>query len=113
MAGRTIRVELDDATVTALDGLVRQDGRPRSQIVTAAVKTFIDLSPAARLALFAIDGFATDDERNLAMALIGQVAIDVYRGILAARQGAVTAEQEPEADIESLLSLEGLHDPDD
>jgi predicted transcriptional regulator len=111
VAGKTIRAEIDDATALALDGVARHDGRPRSQIVTTAVKTFIDLSPAARLALFAIDGLATEDERSLAMALIGQVAIDAYRGILAARQGADPVGEEP--DTAALLSLLGADDCDD
>ena len=103
MAGRTIRAELDDATATALDELVQQEGRPRSQIAAAAVKAFVNFSPAARLALFAIDGLATEDERAVAMALIGQMAIEAYQGMLAARQGAGAPEDE--LDIEALLSL--------
>jgi hypothetical protein len=95
--------EIDDATASALDNLVQQEGRPRSHLVGAAVKAFIDFSPAARLALFAIDGLATEDERAAAMALIGQMAIEAYQGMLAARQGAGDAE--PEADIEGFLDL--------
>jgi len=101
--GRTVRAELDDATAIALDELVRQERRPRSHVLTAALKAFLEFSPAARLALFAIDGFATEDERAAAMALIGQSVIDAYQEILDARQGAGAAEQEP--DIEALLSL--------
>jgi predicted transcriptional regulator len=100
---RTIRAEIDDATASALDELVQQDGRPRSHLVGAAVKAFIDFSPAARLALFAIDGLAAEDERAVAMALIGQMAIDAYQGMLAARQGVGDQAQDP--DIEAFLDL--------
>jgi predicted transcriptional regulator len=102
---RSIRAEIDDVTAAALDELVRREGRPRSHLVGAAVKAFIDFSPAARLALFAIDGLATEDERAAAMALVGQSAINAYQGILAAREGVGDAEEEPEADIEALLDL--------
>ena len=75
MAGRTINAEIDDTTAAALDDLVLQEGRSRSQIVTAAVKALLEFSPAARLAFFAIDGLAARDERSAAMRLIGQGAI--------------------------------------
>ena len=96
---RTIRMEIDDATASALDELVRKEGRPRSQFLTTAARAVVGLSPTARLALFAIDGLATEDERAAAMFLIGQSAIDAYQGILAARQGG------GDPDIEALLSL--------
>ena len=86
MTGRTIRAEIDERDAAALDELARIEGRSRSRIVAAAVKTFLELAPAARLALFAIDGLATEDERAAAMAVVGQSAIDAYQAILANRQ---------------------------
>lgn len=100
---RTVRLEIDETTAAALDELVRQEERPRSQFLTMAAKVILELSPAARLALFAIDGLATEDERAVAISLIGHSAIHACQGILAARQGRGAAEEEP--DFEALLSL--------
>ena len=42
-----------------------------------------------------IDGLATEDERAVAMALIGEMTIEAYRGMLVARQGAGVAGKSP------------------
>jgi hypothetical protein len=95
MAGRTIRAELDHDTARALEDMVRIEGRPRSHILEVALNTFLNLSPAARLALFAVDGLVTEQERGVAMAVIGQSVVETYQEILVARQGTSTGE-EPE-----------------
>lgn len=87
MAGGTIAAHVDGRTREALRDVATAENRSPSQIVSVALRTMMDLSPAARRALYAIDGMATDEERAYAMKLLGRSALKAHERLLDSRHG--------------------------
>lgn len=61
------------------------ENRSPSQIQAVAIKAMLSLSPSARRALFAIDGIATEQEREFAGRMLGRAVLRAYDCILDAR----------------------------
>ena len=81
----TVATHLDRVTITRLRSLARIENRSPSQIQAVAIKAMLGLSPGARRALFAIDGIATEQERELAARMLGRAILTAYDRILDAR----------------------------
>ncbi|SMH52348.1 hypothetical protein [Mesorhizobium australicum] len=84
MAG-TVAAHIDEKTRERLRNTADSESRSPSQIMGVAVKTMLSLSPAARRALFAIDGAASEDERQLAMRIVGRSALKAHERLIVAR----------------------------
>jgi len=81
----TVATHLDGATVTRLRSIASVENRSPSQIQAVAIKAMLSLSPGARRALFAIDGIATEREREFAARMFGRAVLTAYDRILDAR----------------------------
>ena len=88
MAGGTVGAHVDEATIGALDELISIENRPKSQVVSVALKVMLGLSPGARRALFALDGLSTEEERDVAMNMIGRSVLKAYEALLDSRLSA-------------------------
>jgi len=86
MAAGTVAAHTDEATVARLRRVAGTENRPSSQILGVALKAILTMSPAARRALYAIDGSAEKTEREFAMKLVGRAALKAYEAIIEARQ---------------------------
>ncbi len=81
----TVATHLDGATVKRLRSVARVENRSPSQIQAVAIKAMLSLSPGARRAMFAIDGIATEQEREFAARMLGRAVLTAYDRILDAR----------------------------
>jgi hypothetical protein len=85
MASGTVGVHLDKLTIERLRAMASVENRSPSQIQAVALKLFLDMSSGARRALFAIDGIASEDERQVAAKALGRAALAAYDRIIDAR----------------------------
>jgi hypothetical protein len=85
MASGTVGVHLDKLSIERLRAMAAVENRSPSQIQAVALKMFLDMPSGARRALFAIDGIATEDERQFAGKALGRAALAAYDRILDAR----------------------------
>jgi hypothetical protein len=85
MASGTVGVHLDRLTIERLRAMASVENRSPSQIQAVALKLFLDLPSGARRALFAIDGIASEDERQFAAKALGRAALAAYDRIIDAR----------------------------
>jgi hypothetical protein len=96
MASGTVGVHLDRLTIERLRAMASVENRSPSQIQAVALKLFLDLPSGARRALFAIDGIASEDERQFAAKAVGRAALAAYDRIIDARHRQ-TRGQAPDA----------------
>jgi hypothetical protein len=85
MASGTVGVHLDKLTIERLRAMASVENRSPSQIQAVALKLFLDMPSGARRALFAIDGIASEDEREFVAKVLGRAALAVYDRIIDAR----------------------------
>jgi hypothetical protein len=85
MASGTVGAHLDKPTIERLRATAAIENRSPSQIQAVALKMFLEMSSGARRALFAIDGIATEDERQFAAKALGRAALAAYDRIIDAR----------------------------
>ena len=102
MTGQTIAAHLDPASLAEFKSVVKTENRSPSQVVGVSLRAFLDYSPSAKRALFAIDGLAEQDDREFAARLVGRAVLRAYEGILAARR----------TETASLTGNEALDDDD-
>ena len=84
MAGRTVGAHLDERSVDRLGKIAEAEGRNPSQLVAVATRLLVDMSPAARRALIALDA-SKPEEREFATRLLGRAALMAREKILASR----------------------------
>jgi len=113
MAGRTISTHLDDETVGALRAAAGAENRPTSQLVGAALRSFLKLSPAARRTIYALENNANEDELTYVGRLLSRELIVAQRRFIESkilegdRQSLLSGtnnELRTEDDIESVAS---------
>jgi hypothetical protein len=85
MASGTVGVHLDKLTIERLRAMASVENRSPSQIQAVALKLFLDMPSGARRALFAIDGIASEDEREFAAKALGRAVLAAYDRIIDAR----------------------------
>ena len=85
MASSSVAAHLDNATILRLRSIACVENRSPSQIQSVALKAMLSLSPSARRALFAIDGIASDQEREFAAKVFGRAILTAYDRIIDSR----------------------------
>jgi hypothetical protein len=100
MAG-TVAAHVDETTRGRLREAASSENRSPSQIVSVALRAVLELTPAARRALFAIDGIADEAERAFASRLIGRSAVKAYERILDARHSHALRHPESNTPLDS------------
>ena len=85
MSGRTVAAHIDALSADRLKAVARDEGRSPSQIAGVATKAMLNLSPAARRAIIALDSGASEAERNFAYRLLGRAALKAREHIIDAR----------------------------
>src|ERR1700742_2388061 len=85
MASGTVGVHLDKLTIERLRAMASVENRSPSQIQAVALKLFLDMPSGARRAMFAINGIASEDEREFAAKALGRAALAAYDRIIDAR----------------------------
>lgn len=84
MAGRTVGAHLDERSADRLGKIADAEGRNASQLVAVATRLMIDMSPAARRALIALDG-SKPEEREFVTRLLGRAALKAREKVVASR----------------------------
>lgn len=84
MAGRTVAAHLSETHADRLAALAESEGRPTSQLIAAATKMMLELSPGARRSLLALEG-SSELERKFAMKMLGRAAMRARECIVSSR----------------------------
>ncbi len=84
MAGRTVGTHLDERSADRLSRIAEAEGRNPSQLVAVATRLLLDISPAARRALIALDG-SQPEEREFVTRLLGRAALRARERVVADR----------------------------
>ena len=84
MAERTVAAHLSETHVDRLAALAESEGRSTSQLIAAATKIMLELSPGARRSLLALEG-ASEPERDFAMKMLGRAAMRARERIISSR----------------------------
>lgn len=87
MAGKTIATHLDGTSVERLGMIAEAEGRNASQLVAVATRLLLDMSPAARRALIAMDGSKPED-REFVKRVMGRAALKAREQLVAKRMPA-------------------------
>lgn len=84
MAGRTVGAHLDEQSADRLSVIAESEGRNASQLVAVATRLMIDMSPAARRAMIALDA-SKPEEREFVTRLVGRAALKAREKVIASR----------------------------
>lgn len=82
MAGQTVSTHVDQELESRFRDTAKSENRPRSQILGLALRSFLDLAPGSRQALYAIDGSATPDEQDFVARHLSRQVLRAYQTVL-------------------------------
>lgn len=85
MAGRTVAAHLNEGVAARLSAVSSGENRSPSQVIAVALRTFLEASPGARQAAYAVDGTASEDERRFVASLTDRAMLKAYERVLDAR----------------------------
>jgi hypothetical protein len=84
MAGKTIAAHIDEDSAERLRLIAETEARAASQLVAVGTRLVLDLSPAARRALIALDA-SRPEERAFVARLLGRAALKAREQVVAGR----------------------------
>ena len=85
MPGKTVSSRFDEDLASLLEDVSKADGHAPSRIASSGARTFLSMSPHARLVAITMEGAATQGQRDFLARFVNHAALLPYRAILEER----------------------------